>query len=814
MEFAGTIDTAVGPERDADQASTLRLQLELLRAERDALAERCEFLTQVVDRKMRMRGGLWRAIVDTVPTGLAITDAHFRIILCNPAFSVLFGPDEIAVRGVVFSRFMNDGDLFSDDESVGRGTRHTVWSLRREDGSLFLGSVQCTPLYAPDQALLGFLITVNDISEEERRNEGDPKERGPFPFFNERTPVLTFSVDGTGRIHHASDAWLEKLGCRKEEFIGQVASSFLTRASRLYLTEALKSRLREEALWKNVETQFVKKSGEVIDVVMCATREQNPDDPEGRIVFVLQDVTEQKRAERELMARTIEFETLTDYIPAQIFRIDRQFRYLFVNRALLEATSATAESYLGKTIDQRGLPPKIAQLWKEHLERAFEEAETAEFEFDYATPKGHRVFRMLVVPEKKALHRVRTIIGIIRDVTEERRASERLKQSEANLRLAQELARLGSYEVDLADPSGSYLSEEIYRIVGLEPESKELTADRFLKHRVHRSDRLRVRREIQQAMFSGEPFKFEYRVVRLDGAVRHVQSRGTVIKDAIRGNVRIVGTLLDITERVEAEGRARQIQEMLLDQQQHARAMVEAELEKLKDELVRKTRLAAVGQVAASIAHELRNPLGAIRNAAFMLERRAPASDLRWAEYIDIIQRASSTGDRIISDLLNMTRNKPPSKAQIDLGAEVRTAFERFDGHLGIRFVDAIGPQAYPIVADAGQLQQVFQNLFTNAIEAMEGRGRIEVRAEQAGGMDRILVSDEGPGIPEEMQSLIFEPLFTTKAAGTGLGLAICKQIVEQHHGQMFVRPARPRGSEFVVCLPRLASPDPSSPIA
>ncbi|MEZ4703473.1 MAG: PAS domain S-box protein [Rhodothermales bacterium] len=805
MEYIDALDTALVPPLDDAKTSTLRIQLAVIKAERDALAERCDFLEQMVDRKLNMRGGLWRAIVDSVPTALAITDAHFRIILCNPGFSALFGPDEAAVRGAVFSKFMNDGELFNEAEAVGRGTRHTVWSLRRKDDTLFLGAVQCTPLYDPEQALLGFLITVRDLTEEESAGASQPAQQPALPFLNDRSPVLMFAVDADARVVSASDAWLEKLGCKREEVIGQLASNYLTRASRLYLAEALKSRLKEEALWKNVETQFVKKTGEVIDVVLCATRESQPPDRDDRIVFVLQDITEQKRAEQALMARTLEFETLTDYIPVQIFRMDRQYRYLFVNRALLEASSATPELFIGKTVDERGFPPAIAERWKQQMELVFNGGEALEFEFDYATPKGHRFFRTLIVPEKKLQGRVRTIIGIMRDVTEERRASEQLKQSEANLKLAQELAQLGSYDVDLADPSSNYMSEEIYRIVGVDPEQEELTTDRFLKQLVYRPDRHLVSRAIRQAVATGSYFQLEYRIVRLDGSIRHVQSRGTVITDTLRGTRRLVGTLLDITERVEAEKTTLNIKEKLLYQQEHARALAEEELEKVKDELVRKTRLAAVGQVAASIAHELRNPLGAIRNAAFMMERRSNTLDRRLVEYLEIIQRASSIGGQIISDLLNMTRNKPPSKKHLDLCHEVQTARDRFAEYPRIRFVDAIGRQPYPLLADPGQLQQVLQNLFTNAVEAMDGEGTIVISAEQADGMDRIVICDEGPGISDEMKSLIFEPLFTTKASGTGLGLSICKQIIEQHGGQIIVDTDGRCGSRFIVCLPCLA---------
>ena len=132
----------------------------------------------------------------------------------------------------------------------------------------------------------------------------------------------------------------------------------------------------------------------------------------------------------------------------------------------------------------------------------------------------------------------------------------------------------------------------------------------------------------------------------------------------------------DVTERREAERRVQEAQEQLVAQQRREKERVEEELARVRDELVRQTRLATIGQVSASIAHELRNPLGAVRNAAYILRRRAPKEDLQETNYLDIIDQEIAASDRIISNLLEMSRPKQPVKQHVDLRQALEAAFE------------------------------------------------------------------------------------------------------------------------------------------
>jgi len=265
----------------------------------------------------------------------------------------------------------------------------------------------------------------------------------------------------------------------------------------------------------------------------------------------------------------------------------------------------------------------------------------------------------------------------------------------------------------------------------------------------------------------------------------------------------VAHVLGEAIERRCAEEAARQSQEELLAHQRDEQQRMEAELEKIRAELVRKTRLAAIGQVSASIAHDLRNPLGAARNAAFYLKRHVPKDEPELTEFLQIIENEVDNADRIISSLLELTRSGPVSKQTVDLRELVGDAFSRIADTDGVRCRVSTDPDPFPIRAAPDQFRQVLINLGKNAVQAMEGKGELSIEASRSATCDVIIVRDTGPGIRGNVRDEIFEPLVTTKAKGTGLGLTICRQIVDRHGGTIELMEDESSGAAFQISLPR-----------
>jgi len=293
--------------------------------------------------------------------------------------------------------------------------------------------------------------------------------------------------------------------------------------------------------------------------------------------------------------------------------------------------------------------------------------------------------------------------------------------------------------------------------------------------------------------------------LRPEGLFIEVSGTPLVIGGRLRGAVAV---FRDITHRKHADEAKRLLE--LAQQQTAHRRVVEAELERVRDTLVRETRFSAIGELAASVAHDLRNPLGAVRNSLFFLSRRVPAGEADWHRHLSIIERETMAANGIIDNLLEMSRGREPRRELVDLGRAIRDVFDPDHPDTGVELQVRLAVDPFEVFADRGQLARVLRNLLTNAVQAMDGNGRIVVEARREGEHDVVILTDTGPGVPDALQDRIFDPLFTTRAKGTGLGLAICRQICERHGGAIRLLPTSGTGAGFEIRLPRPRGASPS----
>jgi signal transduction histidine kinase len=229
------------------------------------------------------------------------------------------------------------------------------------------------------------------------------------------------------------------------------------------------------------------------------------------------------------------------------------------------------------------------------------------------------------------------------------------------------------------------------------------------------------------------------------------------------------------------------------------------ELREAQEQLVRQEKLAVLGQLAGGVAHELRNPLGVIKNAAYFLKMAVETSDPEIKETLTILGRQIRKADQIIEGLLDFARTKDPVRSEVDVNTLVREVLSDNPGRddAQIEFVSHLDESLPTIQADPDQLERVFDNLIRNAIQAMPEGGQLVVRSTVAGSNGvAISFTDTGPGIPSENLEKVFDPLFTTKTKGIGLGLALVKNLVEANEGVVEVQSKVGAGSTFMVRLP------------
>ncbi len=239
------------------------------------------------------------------------------------------------------------------------------------------------------------------------------------------------------------------------------------------------------------------------------------------------------------------------------------------------------------------------------------------------------------------------------------------------------------------------------------------------------------------------------------------------------------------------------------------------QLKETQAQLIRQEKLAALGKISGSIAHELRNPLGAIKNAAFVLnkekkngnltDRAISSEDL--AEVIEIINREVITSERIITNLLDFTRPKLPVRTRADLNEIIQQSLQRVWIPPNISVDLQLDPKLPILQADPDQLIQVFINLITNGVQAISGVGQITLQTQISKGEVMTSITDTGAGICEENMKNLFEPLFSTKAKGMGLGLFISQKILETHNGRIEFKSQVGHGTTAFVVLPLRGTP-------
>jgi PAS domain S-box-containing protein len=223
---------------------------------------------------------------------------------------------------------------------------------------------------------------------------------------------------------------------------------------------------------------------------------------------------------------------------------------------------------------------------------------------------------------------------------------------------------------------------------------------------------------------------------------------------------------------------------------------------RLEEQLRERAALARIGEMAAVIAHEVKNPLAGIRGAIQVIGSRLPAESRDRAVLGNIVTRIDAL-DGLMKDLLLFARPPQPRRTSVEIVPLVTMTADLICQDPTLKGIQVgVDGSAPPVLADAEMLKIVFQNLFVNSAQAMEGQGRIEVAIATADGRCEIAVTDTGPGIPAEIREKIFTAFFTTKSRGSGLGLATAKRLVEAHQGEIQVECPPGGGTRITVRLP------------
>jgi PAS domain S-box-containing protein len=374
------------------------------------------------------------------------------------------------------------------------------------------------------------------------------------------------------------------------------------------------------------------------------------------------------------------------------------------------------------------------------------------------------------------------------EIAERKQAEENQRQSEAYLHEAQKLGRMGSWAQNVI--SGSFFaSPELLRIFGRDPNEEKPTRE-ILRECIHPGDRPLYVEMVTKATSEKADWDFDYRIVLTDGSIKHIHAVAHPVFNGSGDLIEYIGTVMDVTERRRAETALREAQ----------------------SDLAHVNRVTTMGELTASLAHEVNQPIAAAVTNANTCLRWLGADTPNLEEARAAVMRIVKDGTRaaeIIKRIRLLFKKGTLQRELVDVNDVIREMTVLLRGEamrysISIRTeLEADLPQ---VMGDRVQLLQVLMNLMINGIEAMkDGDGTRELAIKSQRGEDEQIlmsVSDTGVGLPAQQADQIFNAFFTTKAQGTGMGLSISRSIVESHGGRLWAADNSPRGASFYLSLP------------
>jgi PAS domain S-box-containing protein len=378
---------------------------------------------------------------------------------------------------------------------------------------------------------------------------------------------------------------------------------------------------------------------------------------------------------------------------------------------------------------------------------------------------------------------------------ERERVEESLRRTESYLAEAQRLTHTGSWAWRVAGRDALHLSEEWYRIYGFDPE-EGLSAWEKRRQRMHPEDRAKWQETTDRAIREKSDYEGEHRILLPDGTVKYTHTVGHPVLNASGDVVQFVGTVMDVTERKRAEQERERLRQAQAD-------------------LTRVNRVTTMGELTASVAHEVNQPIAAaVTNAKTCLRwltRDQPDLEEARAAAMRIVNDGTRAAE-IIKRIRLLFKKETSERELVDINEVVEEMVVLLRGEAmrySISLKTELEADTPRVMADRVQLQQVLMNLMLNGMDAMkdaDGTRELTIKS-QRGENDQVLVSvnDTGVGLPPEQADRIFTAFFTTKQHGTGMGLSISRSIVESHDGRLWAADNAPRGASFCFSLPAKA---------
>ena len=726
-----------------------------------------------------------RILLENLGEGVTIIDLDENFVFANPAAEILFGVESGKLVGKNLRDVLSEKNvqkILEETENRKRKITSTYeLEIIRPDGEKHLVLITATPYYDNLNRVIGTLGIFRDITERKKAEEQIKKSKDKFLHLVDNSPDFIAELNEKLDIISMNLPMAKSMGKDLKDIIGK-------NAYELFPDRISQERLKivKKSLTENHTIKFAdERNGKFYENIFVPSHERQS------VQIIVRDITERKKMEKELIRLSDAFRMSTDSIAIS----DLEGKMTDVNEATLKMYGTDDKADLiGKNSLDLFAPEdkeKVPAIMKELMEKGY----SKDNYYNVIIKDGSKIpVEMSTSVMKGTEGEPIGFVGITRDVTERKRAEEELRTSEAQLSHAMEIAKLGYWEYDVDDDLFTFNDHfyDIFRTTAEKVGGYKISPARYARLFLHPDDMAIVGVEMKKALETTDPNfsrKLEHQIIYADGEVGYISVRFFIIKDVHGRTVKTWGVNQDITERKQAEEELRRAYSQLEDTQQ---------------ELIQLRTMAAMGEFAAGVAHEIRNPLANI-SALAQVSIDKYNLDRQIKKNLKAIVKSTERVNRIIKDLSDFAK---PHEIVFKSGDIVNTINKTCeltkDTRLNyqVRLYKRCLRRLPQIMMDEKQMVRAFMNIIMNSIDAMKKGGRLSVSAFQEDEFIVVEISDTGKGIAKKDIDKIFNPFFTLKQNGIGLGLSVTHRIIRSHKGKIEVESKYNKGTKFIIRLP------------
>lgn len=751
------------------------------------------------------------AIIRAIPTALLVIEKKdSKVIFANDKATKLFGIDlngfEVPIQTETLGKIMTlEGQQYPFEQrpiwrALLKGQEvQDEFIIQRPDGSRRVVSATARPITVDDGGMIIAAVAVyEDITERKVFEESLAEERQTLSAVIESTETMIAFLDLDFNFVVVNNAYAKGSGYSVDGLIGKNHFKLFPDSE----NQAIFERVRDTGkpvLFLDKPFEFANQPNRGVTYWDWTLTPAKDEAGNGiGLVLTLMETTQRKKAVDALHKSEERFRLVAEAANVLVYELEVDNN---------KSTIIRGEEVLGY---RKGEIPTTVEWWfaqvhpedksstKIKLQNAIETCTDVLLEYRMKRKQGDYIFvhdRIKVLCSEQG--RATRLVGGIRDVTERKKTEETVKEYTKRLELAQHVARLGSWEFYVREDRAVW-SKELFHMFNRKPEENAPNITEYSKL-IHPDDLKDVADRMQRFIAKGklgETISFDYRIPQPDGLVRYLHTERMIISvDSNGKSEHIIGIEQDITGRKKA-------QEQL---EQYAKQMEELANQRAK-KLQDAERLATIGETAGMVGHDIRNPLQAITGDIYLLKgglNELPDGEAKRSmlEDLDAVEQNLFYIDKIVGDLQDYTRPLNPKVVATDMEKLIKSQISSFVPKT-IKSTLKIEPEAQKLMTDPGILKRVIMNLLTNAVQAMKVGGKLTVTAKKDVKFYVLSVEDTGVGIPDNIKSKLFTPMFTTKSKGQGFGLPVIKRMTEALGGTVTFESEEGKGTKFSIKLP------------